>query len=120
MRPPLLDHKLVEWAGAFRRAISSTAGAGKRSPKAALDAAPWRRVLARRETFRSAADALDALTLRTIRSGVSNASRAWSESGLFDERAVKAMMRAHLPAAPDCAQELWTIIMFDAFLRNGR
>ena len=49
-----------------------------------------------------------------------NASRHWRESGMFNEKAVDEMVSSHRSGAADCAQELWSVIMFDAFLRTAR
>ena len=49
-----------------------------------------------------------------------NASQHWRESGLFNETAVDAMVRDHQSGRADSSQELWSIIMFDAFLRASK
>ncbi len=117
-RPPLLDHKLVEWAGALPADYKVKGMSGKRilkeafTPRLGADfvtrpkqgfAPPLKKWLRRGKNN-------PALRL--------NASRAWRESGLFNEKAVEAMIAAHRSGGADCAQEIWTIIMFDAFLRN--
>ncbi len=119
-RPPLLDHKIVEWAGALPPDYKLKHGTGKRILKDAFAVrlgadhmarkkqgfAPPIREWMRRDRNNSA--------LRL------NASQHWRESGLFSEHAVDAMIRDCRSGRADCAQELWSVIMFDAFLRTAR
>ena len=119
-RPPLLDHKLVEWAGALPSAYKLKGGDGKRVWKRALEPRLDRELLTRkkqgfalpvRQWLRAEKDnPLDRLA----------ASERWRESGLFNAKAVDRMARAHRRGAADNGQELWTVMMFDAFLRAAQ
>ncbi|WP_375202710.1 asparagine synthase (glutamine-hydrolyzing) [Hyphococcus sp.] len=119
-RPPLLDHRIVEWAGAIPPEYKLQYGQGKRVLKDAFVSRLGADYIARkkqgfapplRQWMRQAQDN-PALRL--------NASQHWRESGLFNESGVDAMIRDHRSGRADCAQELWSVIMFDAFLRTTR
>lgn len=119
-RPPLLDHNIVEWAGAIPAEYKLQYGQGKRILKDAFVSRLGADYIARkkqgfapplREWMRRQQDN-PALRL--------NASQHWRESGLFNESAIDAMIRDHRSGRSDCAQELWSVIMFDAFLRVNR
>jgi asparagine synthase (glutamine-hydrolysing) len=119
VRPPLLDHKLVEWAGALPAAYKLRHGAGKRVLKQALAPRLGREFLNRKKQgfdFPVAAwlRAEDANPLDRL-----EASNAWRQSGLIDERYVMKMAQNHRNGAGNYAHELWSVIMFDAFLRKS-
>ncbi|MAW78619.1 MAG: asparagine synthase (glutamine-hydrolyzing) [Parvularcula sp.] len=119
-RPPLIDHKLVEWAGALPSEYKLSHGHGKRILKDAFVSRLGADYVARkkqgfappiREWMRRDKDN-PALRL--------NASQHWRDCGVFKERAVDAMISDHQSGRVDCAQELWSVVMFDAFLRLSR
>ncbi len=120
VRPPLLDHKLVEWAGSLPAAYKMKNGKGKRILKQAMKQRLGEDVLARKK---QGFDMPVAALMRRRENNPLlrlNASRLWRESGLINEAAVDRMARAHQQGASNCAQELWSVIMFDAFLRAAR
>ncbi|MHA7872470.1 MAG: asparagine synthase-related protein, partial [Hyphococcus sp.] len=116
-RPPLLDHSLVEWAGRLPPTYKLQDGVRKRILKEAL--APrlgWPHLNRPKQGFEAPLTSWlrkpkDNPVLRL------NASRRWRDSGLFNEAVIDRMARDHQRGGADCAQELWTVIMFDAFLR---
>ena len=118
VRPPFLDHKLVEWAGSLPASYKLHNGERKRVLKEALAPRLGREFLSRKK------QGFDLPLAALMRSDNGNPldrleqSNAWRESGLIDERSVNKMARAHRSGASDCAQELWSVIMFDAFLRK--
>lgn len=118
-RAPFLDHVLVEWACGLRPEYRRSGGEGKRALKAALRARLPNEIIRRRKQGFSPPVAA---WLRRGNGplGAFLASRAWRECGLFDAREVEALARAHQDARVDAGQELWTLIMFDAFLRAVR
>jgi asparagine synthase (glutamine-hydrolysing) len=120
VRPPLLDHRIVEWAGSLPSAYKLKRGDGKRVLKAAFAPRLGEAFVARKK--QGFAPPLSAWMRREKDNPALrlNASRHWRESGLFNERAVDNMIVAHRSGAADCAQELWSVIMFDAFLRTAR
>lgn len=117
VRPPLLDVKLVEWAGRLDPSFKLDGGAGKRVLKAALERRLPREILHRPKQGFSppVADWLRAEVGPLARLAESD---AWRQCGVLNPAAVERMAKAHQRGAIDAAQELWTIIMFDAFLRQ--
>jgi asparagine synthase (glutamine-hydrolysing) len=114
-RPPLLDYRLVEWAARLDPSFKLSNGEGKRLLKSALQRRLPNEILYRKKQgfglplarwLRDEKGPLQRLSVST----------AWRDSGLFDARAVEAMGAAHRSGAADCSQELWTVIMFDAFM----
>ena len=115
VRPPLLDYRLVEWAGLLDPAFKLDGGNGKRILKSALEKRLPHEILYRNKQgfalpvsdwLRRDGGPLDRLA----------ASKRWRESGVLNVPSVEAMMAAHQRGSSDCGQELWTLIMFDAFL----
>lgn len=119
IRAPLLDHKLVEWAGLLPASFKFAHGSGKRVLKAALAPRLGDDVIGRRKQGFTPPLAA---WLRAREGGPMarlEDSSLWREAGVLDAKAVSAMAEAHRTRRADCAQELWSVIMFDAFLRNG-
>ncbi|MBB5518892.1 asparagine synthase (glutamine-hydrolyzing) [Amphiplicatus metriothermophilus] len=118
-RAPFLDHVLVEWACGAPPEHRRAGGEGKRALKAALRARLSDAILRRRKQGFSPPVAA---WLRRRKGPLDTflSSRAWRESGLFDARKVEALARAHRAGRLDAGQELWTVLMFDAFLRAVR
>ncbi len=118
VRPPLLDHHLVEWAGLLPAAYKLQNGERKRILKEALAPRLGQAYLNRpKQGF---APPLTEWLRRKNDNPLLrlNASRHWRDSGLIDENTVDRMVREHQGGAANYAQELWSVIMFDAFLRN--
>ncbi len=119
VRPPLLDHKLVEWANALPAAYKLRHGVRKRILKQALEPRLGRDFLNRKKQgfdFPVAAwlRAKDANPLDRLET-----SMAWRQSGLIDECYVMKLAQSHRNGAGNYAHELWSVIMFDAFLRKS-
>jgi asparagine synthase (glutamine-hydrolysing) len=115
VRPPLLDHKLVEWACRLDPSFKLSGGEGKRVLKAALARRLPQSILTRKKTgfdlpvsdwLRAADGPLERLST----------SQRWRDSGVIDAAAVDTMIARHRSGVSNCAQELWTVIMYDAFL----
>ncbi|MEQ1929451.1 MAG: asparagine synthase (glutamine-hydrolyzing) [Parvularculaceae bacterium] len=115
VRPPLLDHRLVEWAGGLHPSLKLDGGEGKRILKSALEQRLPRDILYRKKQgfalpvsdwLRREGGPLERLS----------SSGRWRDSGILDANAIEAMMAAHKRGSSDCGQELWTVLMFDAFL----
>mgnify|MGYP000318430546 CR=1 FL=1 len=120
VRPPLLDHRMVEWAGGLPSRFKLYKGARKRLLKAAL--AP--RLGA--DYVNAPKQGFDLPVDQWLRAEKNNPldrledSAVWRDSGLIDEKAVRRLARAHQSGAANAGQELWSVIMFDAFLRGAR
>lgn len=116
-RPPLLDHRIVEWAGAVPADYKLKYSAGKRILKDAFVSRLGADYVARKK--QGFAPPI-AQWLRREHNNPAlrlNASHHWRECGLFNENAVNTLIKGHRSGRIDCGQELWSIIMFDAFLR---
>ena len=118
VRPPLLDARLVEWACRLDPEFKLSKGEGKRILKSAMKTRLPPEILQRKKQGFIPPIAAwlrdDAGPLRRL-----NESSAWKQSGVLNVRAVETMAAAHRSGVADCSQELWTIIMFDAFLLNA-
>lgn len=118
VRAPFLDHRLAEWALTLPVEFRSTLANGKRVLKAALETRVDDEILhAPKRGFAPPV----ARWLRDPAGPLSrlNDSKLWRESGVLDAGAVARMMGKHASGAANYAQEIWTVIMFDAFLRTG-
>lgn len=117
VRAPFLDHRLAEWAFRLPPRFRASAASGKRVLKAALAGRVDREILnARKRGFSPPVAAWlrdKAGPLRRLED-----SSLWRDSGALDEAAVTRMAERHAAGASDYSQELWTVIMFDAFLRS--
>jgi len=123
VRPPLLDHKLVEWAGGLDPTFKlgrtrHGTNAGKRVLKTAHESRLSENILYRRKQ----GFGLPIATWLRDKNGPLNRlqqSTAWQESGILCDQEIAKMTQKHQTGRTDYSQELWTVIMFDAFLRNG-
>lgn len=120
LRAPYLDHQLVQWAGSLPSSHKLFGATGKHILKQALAPRVGHDYLARKKR------GFDLPISHWMRRREKNpllrlnASRRWRESGVFNETVVDRMALAHRSGIANCAQELWTVIMFDAFLRARR
>ena len=118
VRPPLLDHQLVEWAGLLPASYKLENGTGKRVLKAALSSYLPNEILTRpKQGF---AIPVDDWLRRESSNPVDLLMRAnsWSRSGLFDTAAVERMIKEHKSGVRNFGQELWSLVMFNGFLNQ--
>lgn len=116
VRSPFLDHRLAEWAFTLPPHVKMGVG-GKKILKAAQEGRVDREILYRpKQGFSPPV----AKWLRASDGPISRLreSRLWSGSGCFSAGAVEEMIGRHQRGVSDCSQELWMLIMFDAFLRQ--
>ncbi|WP_370337342.1 asparagine synthase (glutamine-hydrolyzing) [Parvularcula marina] len=116
VRPPLLDHRLVEWAATLPRSFKLKGPTAKRILKEALKPRLPADILARQKQgfgapvdgwFRDDGGALiDNLMARD----------AWRDSGYFSPDRVRELAKRHRTGRGQHGQELWSVLMFDAFL----
>jgi asparagine synthase (glutamine-hydrolysing) len=116
VRAPFLDHRLAEWAFRLPPRFRATLSSGKRILKAALSERVDREIL--KAPKRGFAPPV-AAWLRDPRGPLIRLrdSSDWRSSGALDEAEVTAMVEQHASGVRDYSQELWAVIMFDAFLR---
>ena len=119
VRVPFLDHKLMEWVSGLPVDYKLRGSEGKFMLKQALEPHLPHDILYRRkmgfsiplaEWFRGPLKAKlnDALT-----------SQRMADTGLFDMAFLGRMADEHARGARDYSASLWTLLMFEAFLRNN-
>ena len=118
VRPPLLDHRLVEWAGQLPASFKLQNGARKRVLKQAFEPRLGHAYLNRPKK------GFDAPIVTWLRSDTRNPldrlanSSHWRDCGFLNAAVIDRMSLAHRSGRANYAQELWSVIMFDAFLAN--
>lgn len=117
VRPPLLDHKLVEWAATLPPEQKVVGVEGKAVLKRVLEPLLPAEILYRPKQGFSvplAAWLRDGLHSRL--DAVLDRS-AVTESGLFDVPTLRRLADEHRRGRRDHGRALWSVLMFDAFLR---
>lgn len=118
VRPPLLDHRLVEWAGLLPSRFKVGDGERKRVLKAAFSPRLTSEYVNRRKRgFDVPVSAWMAEDDSPLTRRIAT-SKTWRKSGLLDVAFVDRMLAAHRSGRADCGQELWTVLMLDAFLKS--
>ncbi len=119
VREPLMDHKLVEWAATLPSSFKLRGSTGKHVLKKALEPHLPHDVLYRPKMGFSVPMA------RWLRGPLRERVRksllggAMLDSGMFDPKTVRDMVDQHESGQRDHSTALWTLLMFDAFLRNA-
>lgn len=118
VRAPFLDHRLAEWAFKLPPRLKIGRG-GKRILKAAQEDRIDKEILYRPKQGFSPplAKWLRDPAGPILRLGD---SQLWSDTGCFATAEVQAMIDRHRRGVSDNSQELWMLVMFDAFLRHER
>jgi asparagine synthase (glutamine-hydrolysing) len=119
VRVPFLDHKLLEWISSLPSSMKIHGAEGKYMLKKALEPYLPNDIMYRRkmgfsiplaEWFRG--------PLRTkLRDALT--SQRMSDSGLFDMANLARMGDEHGSGIRDHSSALWSLMMFDAFLKNN-
>ncbi len=118
VRVPLLDHELVEWISGLPSDLKLRNGEGKYLFKKALAARLPRTILYREKMgfavplaswFRTS---VHGQLCRALRGGV------LADSGYFDMGQVENLLVAHTSGRRDYSAALWSLMMFEAFLRQ--
>ena len=118
VREPLMDHTLVEWLATLPSSMKLRGGVGKRLLKQAMEPMLPHDVLYRPKMgfsvplaswFRGPLKG----RLRDAVLGERLASTGW-----FDRSTLQGMVEAHLKGTRDHSAPLWSLLMFEAFLRN--
>jgi asparagine synthase (glutamine-hydrolysing) len=119
VRVPFLDHKLMEWVSGLPVSYKLRGAEGKFMLKQALEPYLPHDIMYRRkmgfsipleEWFRGPLKAklTDALT-----------SQRMADTGLFDMAFLSRMADEHARGVRDYSASLWSLLMFEAFLRNN-
>jgi asparagine synthase (glutamine-hydrolysing) len=118
VRVPLLDHTLVEWAAQLPPGLKLAGREGKHVFKAALEPYVAKEILYRpKQGFAVPLAAWFRGPLRRrLRDNL--LGPGLREAGLFDMRAVAALLDRHQSGERDHSAALWTLSMMEAFLRQ--
>lgn len=118
VRVPMLDHQFLEWATGLPAGLKLRAREGKYILKKSLERFVPNDVMYREkmgfsvplaEWFRGPLRAKldDVLTSPTL-----------ADTGIFDIRNIRAMVNAHHSGRRDHSAALWSLVMFESFLRQ--
>jgi asparagine synthase (glutamine-hydrolysing) len=119
VRVPLLDHKFVEWVSGLPSTVKLKAGEGKDIFKKSLKPYLSDDILYRKKMgFSIPLGAWLRGPLRDkVRAAVLNP--ALLDTGIFNEQYLRQMVDQHNSGAKDHTVSLWSVLMFDAFLRTN-
>jgi len=119
VREPLMDHKLVEWVATLPSAFKMRGSEGKHVFKKSMEPHLPMDVLYRPKMGFSVPLA------RWFRGPLRQRVRETllgdrlAETGWFNAAAIRQLVEQHESGARDHSTPIWTILMFDAFLRNA-
>lgn len=118
VRVPLLDHTLVEWISGLPAQMKLHGKEGKYVFKKALEPYLPHEVLYRKKMGFSVP--LASWFRGPLRNRMSDAllGPILTETGIFNMVFVKEMISQHLSGRFDYSAPLWSLLMFEAFLRN--
>jgi len=118
VRVPLLDHKLIEWAAGLPLGQKRRDGEGKWLLKKAMEPQLPRDILYRPK--RGFAVPLQSWFRGPLRSHVERAinSEKLNDAGVFDRNELRSLWRRHLGGREDFAPQIWSVLMFESFLRK--
>jgi len=119
VRVPLLDHQLVEWLSGLPPQLKLSKGHGKYIFKRALEPYLPSQILYRRKMGFSMpmASWLRGPLRHSLRQMLSESALA--RCGMFDTAAIRCMIDQHTSGRSDYSAPLWSLLMFDAFLRTA-
>jgi asparagine synthase (glutamine-hydrolysing) len=118
VRVPILDHELVEWAAGLPPGMKLRGKEGKYLLKRSMESHLPHEVLYRPKMGFSVP--LAAWFRGPLRDRVRRAltSPLLLDTGIFDERFLKRMLNEHESGLRDFSAGIWSVLMFEAFLRR--
>jgi asparagine synthase (glutamine-hydrolysing) len=118
VREPLMDHSLVEWLASLPSSFKIRGGEGKMLLKKAMEPQLPHDVLYRQKM--GFAVPIERWFRGPLRQRVRNAvlGSTLADTGLFDRRTLSNLIESHESGRRNNSAPLWTIMMFEAFLRN--
>ncbi|MHB8947507.1 MAG: XrtA/PEP-CTERM system amidotransferase [Rhodoferax sp.] len=118
VREPLMDHELVEWLATLPSSLKIRGGESKFLLKKAMEPHLPNDIMYRPKM--GFAVPLASWFRGPLRGRVRGAllDGPLADSGWFDHATVRQMIEQHERGARDHSTPLWTLVMFDAFLRN--
>ena len=119
VREPLMDHKLVEWLATLPSSLKLRGTEGKLLLKKAMESRLPNDVLYRPKMGFSVP--LTRWFRGPLKARVRDAvlGERLAGTGWFNRRYMEHLVDAHQAGTRDYSAPLWTLLMFDAFLRNG-
>ncbi|MDP3414440.1 asparagine synthase (glutamine-hydrolyzing) [Falsiroseomonas sp.] len=115
LRPPILDHELVEWGMSLPASLKLRGGVGKHVLRQAMAPhLPQELLWGRKQGFAQAIGS-------QFRNGAPELRRrllggAMLDSGIFDPSAVSQLVEEHASGGSDHSQALWQLLVFEGFL----
>ncbi|MBC7482415.1 MAG: asparagine synthetase B, partial [Rhizobacter sp.] len=118
VREPLMDHELVEWMATLPSSLKIRGQEGKYLLKKAMEPQLPNDVLYRAK--KGFAVPLSSWFRGPLRVRVRDAvlGPRLAETGWFNRRCLEHLVDAHQSGARDYSAPLWTLLMFEAFLRR--
>ncbi len=118
VREPLMDHELVEWLATLPSAYKMRGSEGKYIFKKSMEAHLPQDVLYRPKMGFSVPLArwLRGPLRGRVREALLGSHMA--ESGMFNSTTLRQLVEQHESGACDHSTPIWTLLMYDAFLRN--
>ncbi|HNH88107.1 MAG TPA: amidotransferase 1, exosortase A system-associated [Thiobacillaceae bacterium] len=119
VRVPFLDHKLVEWVSGLPSALKIDGAEGKFMLKKALEPYLPHDIMYRRKMGFSIPLAEWFRGPLKARLSEALSSQRMADTGLFDMAEIRRMLEEHLSGARDHNPALWSLLMYEAFLRQN-
>jgi asparagine synthase (glutamine-hydrolysing) len=118
VRVPLLDHHLVDWISGLSPTLKLKGREGKYVFKKALESALPKEILYREKM--GFAVPLASWFRGPLREKVRNSilGNTMGDSGLFEERYLRKLVDQHQSGVRDHSASIWTLLMFESFLRK--
>jgi len=118
VREPLMDHPLVEWLATLPSTLKMRGPESKRLLKSAMQ--PYLPADIMHRPKQGFAVPLSRWLRGPLRQRVTDAilGPRLAATGVFNERYLKHLIDSHVSGARDYSAPLWTLLMFDAFLKN--
>jgi asparagine synthase (glutamine-hydrolysing) len=118
VRVPLLDHELVEWAASVPPDLKIRTTGGKYILKKALEPyVPYENLYRTKQGFAtSLAPQFRGAGATMVRARL--AGPIFRDSGLFDPKGIDWLISQHENGAFDHGQPIWSLLMFDAWLKS--
>jgi asparagine synthase (glutamine-hydrolysing) len=118
VREPLMDHPLIEWLATLPSSLKLRSGEGKFLLKKAMEPYLPHDVLYRPKM--GFAVPLARWFRGPLRERMKSAvlGPRLADTGMFDAGTLRHLVDAHQSGARDYSAPLWTLLMFEAFLRN--
>jgi asparagine synthase (glutamine-hydrolysing) len=117
VREPLMDHRLIEWMARMPSSLKVRNGSGKYLLKRTMQGRLPDEIINRRKT--GFAVPLAQWFRGPLRQRVErlHESPALLSCGFFEPRGVAAIVAAHVEGKRDNSRAIWSLVMFEAFLK---